>query len=108
MKPDPPPDDEGYYWPPDAANDETVPAFVAAFSALGYMPCDREEVESGFARIALYPTADAVPTHSARPLPDGLWTSKLGRRQDIEHRLHHLEGELYGAVVQIMKRPMPP
>jgi hypothetical protein len=56
----------------------------------------------------LYATADGVPTHAARHLPDGQWTSKLGRWEDIEHRLPHLEGETDGAVVKIMKRPMPP
>jgi hypothetical protein len=102
--PDPPPDDEGYYWPPGVSNEETLAAFVAAFATLSYTPCDGDAVEAGQQRIALYATADGVPTHAARQLPDGRWTSKLGRWEDIEHRLPHLEGKTYGAVVQIMKR----
>ena len=100
--PDPPPDDEGYYWPPGVSNEETVAAFVAAFATLGYIPCDGDRVEAGQQRIALYAAPDGVPTHAARQLPNGRWTSKLGRWEDIEHRLPHLEGETYGAIVTLM------
>lgn len=103
--PDPPPDDEGYHWPPGAGNEETVVAFVAAFATLSYVPCEGEAAEPGCERIALYATPDRVPTHAARQLPGGRWTSKLGRREDVEHGLHDLEGEVFGGVVQIMKRP---
>jgi hypothetical protein len=106
--PDPPPDDEGYHWPAGVANEETLSAFVAAFATLGYTPCDGDVLEVGQERIALYATANGIPTHAARQLPDGRWTSKLGRWEDIEHRLPDLEGESYGAVVQIMNRPIPP
>ena len=75
---------------------------------LGYTPCDGDVLEVGQVRIALYATTTGTPTHAARQLPDGRWTSKLGRWEDIEHRLPDLEGESYGAVVQIMKRPTPP
>jgi len=46
-----------------------------------------------------------VPTHAARQLENGRWTSKLGELEDIEHDLHHLASGAYGAVVQILKRP---
>jgi hypothetical protein len=102
--PDPPPDDEGYYWPPGVPNEETVIAFVAALATLGYLSCEGEAAEAGWERVALYATADGVPMHAARQLADGRWTSKLGRLEDVEHGLHDLEGESYGAVVRIMKR----
>jgi hypothetical protein len=102
--PDPPPDDAGYFWPPGVSHAATVAAFVAAFATLGYEPGEGEAAEAGWERIALYATADGVPTHAARQLPNGRWSSKLGRGEDIEHGLHDLEGEIYGTVVQIMKR----
>jgi hypothetical protein len=102
--PDPPPADERYYWPPDVGNEETLESFMAVFATLGYVPCHGEAAESGWERIALYATGDGVPRHAARQLADGRWSSKLGRKEDIEHGLHDLEGEEYGAVVQIMKR----
>ena len=49
-------------------------------------------------------TSDGEPTHAARQLPNGKWTSKLGRWEDIEHDLEGLTGEMYGSVQQILKR----
>jgi hypothetical protein len=47
---------------------------------------------------------DGHVTHTARQLADSRWTSKLGSDMDIEHELHGIEGEVYGTVVQILKR----
>ena len=63
-------------------------------------------MEPGFEKIALFATDQAVPLHAARQLASGRWTSKLGEREDIEHALRDLEGEIYGTVVLIMKRPV--
>jgi hypothetical protein len=54
--------------------------------------------------VALYALGDE-PRHTARQLAQGTWTSKLGRSEDIEHRLEDLEGSLYGKVVKLLKRP---
>jgi hypothetical protein len=51
--------------------------------------------------------AQGSPTHAARQLDNGRWTSKLGELEDIEHSLRDLEGAAYGTVVQVMKRPRP-
>jgi hypothetical protein len=98
--------DATVFWPPGVALEETLAAFVAAFAVLGYSPCSGEEPEPGFEKVALF-ARDGVPTHAARQLPDGRWTSKLGLREDIEHDLHAVGGELYGTVVQLLKRPTP-
>ncbi|MCG8587287.1 MAG: hypothetical protein MI757_21490 [Pirellulales bacterium] len=46
-------------------------------------------------------------THAARQLPDGRWTSKLGKAEDIEHdSANDVAGGLYGEVVEFMKRPV--
>lgn len=37
-----------------------------------------------------------IPSHAARQLPNGRWTSKCGQAEDIEHDLRDLEGRLYG------------
>jgi hypothetical protein len=47
---------------------------------------------------------DGELTRAARQLPNGKWTSKLGRWQDIEHELDGLVGAMYGTVRQILKR----
>jgi hypothetical protein len=82
-----------------------VAAFVAAFTVLAYAPCENATLEVGYEKVAFFANLDNTPTHGARQLADGIWTSKLGRSEDIEHPLHALDGAVYGHVVQVMKRP---
>jgi hypothetical protein len=109
--PDIDPDDDSIFRPPGVECAETLAAFMAAFATLGYIPCASpcasEELESGFEKVALFADTAGVPTHAARQLPTGRWTSKLGLSEDIEHDLHAVGGELYGAVVQVLRRPAP-
>jgi hypothetical protein len=95
------------FWPPGVTRERTVAAFEEAFAWLGYTPCEGEAYETGFEKVALYATADGRPTHMARQLSEGRWTSKLGEQVDIEHELHSLAGDLYGAVVRILRRARP-
>jgi len=48
-----------------------------------------------------------APTHAARQLPSGRWSSKLGPMEDIEHELQDVTGSVYGSVVLVLKRPLP-
>lgn len=84
--------------------EETLDAFAAAFATLGYAPCLDERPEHRFEKIALFAVA-GLPTHAARQLPSGRWTSKLGLREDIEHDLHAVSGGVYGTVAALLKRP---
>ncbi len=45
-----------------------------------------------------------LPTHVARQLPSGLWTSKLGNAEDLEHTLDGLAGAVFGHVAAVLKR----
>jgi hypothetical protein len=99
------PFDEPRFWPASVARELTLAAFLAAFASLGYEPCDDTTLESGFEKIALFADKHDKPTHACRQLEAGCWTSKLGRSEDIEHDLHALEGNIYGRVVLVMKRP---
>jgi hypothetical protein len=95
------------YWSAGVLRNETLAAFQAAFASQGYAVCAGEELESGFEKVALFADADGFPTHAARQLDSGSWTSKLGEIEDIEHALRDLEGVEYGAVVLVMKRLLP-
>jgi hypothetical protein len=95
------------YWPPTVPREDTLKAYLQAFATLGYECCAGEELESGFEKVALFMDDTGSPSHAARQLPNGRWTSKIGQREDIEHSLHDLAGETYGIVVQILKRPHP-
>lgn len=103
--PDLDPDNDAIFWPAGVIAEETLEAFVAVFVTLGYAPCIGEELELGFEKVALFANG-GIPTHAARQLPSGRWTSKLGLREDIEHDLHALSGEEYGTAVLFMKRPL--
>ena len=103
----PSPDEGSAYWPSEAPRALSVDAFAAAYATLGYVACAEEEHEVGFEKIALFADASGEPTHAARQLDKTDWTSKVGRLQDIRHPLRALEGERYGRMVQLMKRPLP-
>ena len=92
------------YWPEGVPREETISAFVAAFATLGFQPTAEAHVELGAEKIVLYAKA-GVPTHVARQLPSGWWTSKLGPNVDIEHESSEslTVGE-YGEVVIILAR----
>jgi hypothetical protein len=101
------PDDQGVgHWPKGVPRDETLEAFVQAFATLGYAVCNERALEPGWQKVALYALA-GKPTHVSRQLANGRWTSKLGPREDLEHDFGSLDGPLYGAAVQVMKRPVP-
>lgn len=97
---------EQAYWPPDIPREETLDAFIQTYAKLGSQPCENEELEPAYEKIALFASSNGVPTHAARQLPNGSWTSKLGRQEDIEHSLEGVEGPAYGTVVRFMRRPL--
>jgi len=101
----PGPDSTFEFWPASVAREETLDAFREVLASLGYVECQAEEVEPGFEKVAIFVNAANEPTHAARQLPNGRWTSKLGNLEDLEHALRDLEGTQYGTVVLIMKRP---
>ncbi len=96
-----------YYWPVEP-REETVAGFIRAFGQLGYAVCDTGDLETGYERLAVYSDEAGTPTHMARQLPSGHWTSKLGELEDTEHvTLDQLSGLDYGRVVQFLKRKLP-
>jgi len=105
-----------WWWPagttpdvvwPGSVRDVTLIAFTTAFSTIGYIASADESLEPGFEKVALFADADGTPTHASLQLPSGAWTSILGNAEDIEHKLRALEGDIYGTVALILKRPFP-
>jgi hypothetical protein len=95
----------GYYWPYGVSLDDSLEAFIEAFRQFGYEPCESDDLEPGYEKIAIYVGANRMPTHAARQLENGNWSSKLGPSHDIEHSsLAVLTGKDYGLVGQIMRR----
>lgn len=98
-----------YYWPPEIPRTETLEAFVKAFEIFGYRVCNSIAHEEGFEKVAIYTDTYGKPTHAARQLSSGNWTSKLGQLEDIEHsKLDDITVLQYGSVGIIMKRLKKP
>jgi hypothetical protein len=92
------------HWPSGVERSTNLVSAIAAFRTLGFSICPDGSLDPDSEKIALF-ARDEVLTHAARQLPSGTWTSKLGRRIDIEHRtLECLEGDAYGRVAAFMSR----
>lgn len=104
---------EGVAWPDGLPVEETLEAFIELYASIGYSVCDGSDLEEGYEKVAIYTDTDNCPTHAARQLESGAWTSKLGEWEDIEHKtltaLEAGEGGCtgYGKVSKIMKRKRP-
>ena len=79
------PEIEGVTWPDGVPKEETLECFMLAFGTLGYVPCESSDLELGFEKISVYVGHDGKPSHAAKQLPSGAWSSKLGEWEDIEH-----------------------
>ncbi len=97
----------GYYWPVEGSREDCwIGNLVEAFQSLGYREASDESLEDGFVKVALY-ASGMFYTHAARQLPNGKWTSKLGKAEDIEHDSPgDVAGGISGEVVQVMQRPL--
>lgn len=81
-------------------------AFEDCLKASHWERTEDRSVQPDLKKIALYASVvDGQPTHAARQLATGAWTSKLGEELDLTHELHELEGPAYGTVVAIYAKP---
>jgi hypothetical protein len=106
------PDPQGiYYWPQGATRKVTLEAVVQAYQTLGFRLCFSIALEEGVDKIAIYGKTQnnvIVPTHAARQLPSGEWTSKLGDHEDIIHKALGDVNGFYGEPVAYMERRRKP
>lgn len=100
-----------YRWPSNAKRDTLLLTVAGIFKAEGYTETDNRDVESGYAKVALYVDLEDVDSYCHVAFSDGVvWKSKLGKGQDIEHdSLDLLEGQNkdeYGMVATILRKPI--
>lgn len=104
---------QGYAWPDGILRDETNPQSLVEFFELHrYQVCADGALEEGREKIAIYVHPSGLPTHAARQLATGRWTSKLGVLEDIEHETERdVEGTHsdygYGLAQIYMRRQRP-
>ncbi|MFM6320741.1 MAG: hypothetical protein ACKPH1_06190 [Microcystis panniformis] len=84
---------ETEYWPAGIPRENTLSAFIDAYSTNGFEVCPTRDPHLEFSpngffveKIAIY-TIDGRPSHACRQLNSGRWTSKIGVREDVEHEL---------------------
>lgn len=95
------------FWPSEVPQEENLDVFIKVYEAFGYSLCDSDSNEEGVEKVAIYVDPEGIPTHAARQLSNGRWTSKLGNSEDIAHNtVEGLCGLIYGTVAVIMKRPV--
>ena len=100
--------DEDSFWPAGIPVENEIESFVALFASQGYEISDDSDIEPGVEKVALYADING-PTHAARQIPNGRWTSKLGGQVDVEHLAPEtVSGGAYGDVVVILCRPERP
>jgi hypothetical protein len=98
--------DKRNHWPDDVPAWPSLTAFVELFERKGYEVCEGDRYEEGIEKIAIFTYASGEPTHVARQLKEGKWTSKLGGSVDIEHDdLRAVSCGLLGDVAVVMRRP---
>jgi hypothetical protein len=98
-----PSDFGGCYWP-TGVQDDTLESWIAAYEHLGYQRSESRTLVAGLEKVAIF-VDGSLPTHVARQLDTGYWTSKMGKSEDIEHALEGLEGGKYGHVAVVLERP---
>jgi hypothetical protein len=105
---DPPGLADWTYWPEGVPTWESLENYRRAYATVGFVDCDDGALEEGVEKIAIFVDTEGSPIHAARQLPNGRWTSKLGKGIDIEHDFDALEGDpAIGDFACFLKRPSP-
>ena len=98
----------GRYWPVGVPRGLDLQSFIKLYEVEGgYQPCESESLEEGVEKNAIFLDPNNEVTHAARQKENGVWTSKLGDFEDIEHtNLASLSGlwPAYGDIAKILKR----
>jgi hypothetical protein len=95
----------GYYWFPGVPRKWDEPTLKKVFEIHKFRVTDNYELEPGYEKVVFYVDSAGIPTHFARQLPNGKWTSKMGDLNDIEHdTLEIIINPRYGNPGLVMKR----
>ena len=99
-----PPKGGGRYWPDGFPEDVTVQTVESIIRTHGYTISTDATITPETDAVAIYAEGNEW-THFAI-FATGTWSSKLGDGHDVTHvQLQDLEGNLYGKVVKILRRP---
>jgi len=91
------------HWPISYKGLTAMQAFQAWLTHDGWEGTLDATFDPKFKKIALY-TLYGEPTHAAKLIGDGTWSSKLGLFIDLSHTLADLVGPEYGSVFGIYRK----
>lgn len=92
------------YWPSELPLSDSIDNFIALFQLYGYELCENGDYETSMKKVVLY-AKNGSCTHASRQLSNGLWTSKMGPLNDIQHGIpESLEGNFFGKIHCFMKK----
>lgn len=101
---------KGAYWPAGVKKLTGIAYLVGAYLAEGFGVCNKDacdKYDPTSDSIVLY-QLNRIGTHAARLLHNGMWSSKLGDLEDVQHQTAEaLSGERYGNPMVYMKRKRP-
>lgn len=85
-----------HYWPPGLQRgDYSANAYQAMFESLGYKTCSHEDFGPEYENIVVFANQGHFE-HVCRQRKSSVWTSKMGRKQDIDHPFEAVSGKVYG------------
>lgn len=93
-----------YFWPDDIPREEKLEYFILLFEKIGFNICNTGELDNKFDKVAIYCNQLGKPTHAARQLENGFWTSKLGQHFDVTHTVFSMSNGAYGNITIYMSR----
>ena len=91
------------YWPEGVEDSTSIASFIDNFKSKGFEVTDNLSYDPTKYKVALF-SLNGDCTHACRLMADGVWTSKLGYYQDIQHSLKSLEGKYYGKIYCVMSK----
>jgi hypothetical protein len=96
-----------HYWPPGVDVEYTVGSYTKIYEIHGYKKCQDGRLEKGVEKIALFVDDQGIPSHASYQKDNGVWVSKCGEWEDIEHdSVEALQGaDNYGTIVTYLGRP---
>ncbi|MGZ5481192.1 MAG: DUF7689 domain-containing protein [Pyrinomonadaceae bacterium] len=98
---------KGAYWPPGVKRLSGIAYLVGAYLAEGFSVSNQsacQSYDSTSDSIVLY-ERNLIGMHAARLLANGMWSSKLGDLEDVQHKTpEDISGTRYGNPIVYMKR----
>ena len=94
-----------FFWPSGIPRNYVIANYLKVCRKCGYERCPDGKLETGYEKLAIFTQGNQFK-HVARQCQNGVWTSKLGRLDDIDHQIDAFEGSNYGIPTIFLKRKL--